>query len=76
MKRISESYITTLDFQSGRDLEALEIIRKSVSLANASSDTKSRVRVALRGNTGYDQFGNLNGGISSATRADIYIYRA
>jgi|MEHZ01.3.fsa_nt_MEHZ010880356.1_3 hypothetical protein len=76
MKRTSESYITTVDFQSCRDIEALEIIRKSISMANASSNTKSRVRLALRGKTGYDRFGNLKGGIVSATHADIYIYKA
>jgi ribosomal protein S2 len=90
MKRISNSYVTTLDPMSANDMQTLEMLRKTVRMMNElHSDTK---RVVVRGRrpiakkevyniyTGktrtlsYDYCGNVVGGLANASQYDVYIY--
>jgi len=90
MKRISNSYVTTLDPMSANDMQTLEMLRKTVRMMNElARDTK---RVVVRGRrpivkkevhniyTGktrtlsYDYCGNVVGGLANASSYDVYIY--
>jgi hypothetical protein len=81
--RISENYITTLDPHCLFAIEELKSIRKSISIANAETDTKFRVEVKARGprrvhaitdglpHYAYDQWLPIR----HAERLDVYVYR-
>ena len=89
-KRTSTSYVCTLDVNSCLDMQLLEVIRKTVKISNNRIPNKKRVVIRGRkpvvkatcvdrwtGKTGtysYDFGGNIVGGISNATRLDVYIY--
>ena len=91
MKRISNSYVTTLDPMSANDMQTLEMLRKTVRMMNElHSDTK---RVVVRGRKpfkkkevynvyqertrtlSYDYSGNVVGGLANASRYDVYVYK-
>lgn len=82
MIRISNSYVTTIDFLSTVDMEKLQAIRDSVRVLNSLTKSSDKFRVCLRGrkpilkvkNKSYDSGGNVVGGIKNAQRADVYIY--
>ena len=89
-KRLSTSYVCTLDVNSCQDMQLLEVIRKTVKISNNRMSNKKRV--VLRGRkpvvkstvinhwtgktstSGYDFAGNVIGGIANASRIDVYIY--
>jgi hypothetical protein len=48
MKRISNSYVTTLDPMSANDMQTLEMLRKTVSMMNKLHGNKAQ-RVVVRG---------------------------
>lgn len=80
MKRKSESYLTTLDTQSVYDMSTLNIIKNAIRASNKGSKFKKRVvlrgrkpEVKINGKS-YDWGGNIVGGISNATKLDVYIY--
>lgn len=48
MKRISNSYVTTLDPMSANDMQTLKMLRKTVSMMNKLHGNKAQ-RVVVRG---------------------------
>lgn len=80
MKRNSTSYVTTLDVNSAYDMSTLNIIKKAIYASNQYSKFKKRVVVRGRkpavkiNGKSYDWGGNIVGGISNATKLDVYIY--
>jgi len=91
MKRISDSYITTLDPMSANDMQTLEMLRKTIKAVNKVS--KEKQRVVVRGRKpfkkkevynvyqertrtlSYDYSGNVVGGLANASRYDVYVYK-
>lgn len=90
MERKSSSYVCTLDLSSPTDMEKLALIRKTVSISNKYITNKKRVVVRGRkpkvkqtiterwtgktGFRGFDWAGNVVGGLSNASKIDVYIY--
>ena len=78
--RKSASYVTTLDVISVSDMQSLETIKATIRAVNAFS--KNKKRVVLRGRKpfvklsryAYNRGGNLIGGITNASKLDVYIY--
>jgi len=91
MKRISDSYVTTLDPMSVNDMQMLDIVKKTVKKSNLYTTKKHRVVVRGRrpiakkevhniytGKTrtlSYDYCGNVVGGLANASRYDVYVYK-
>lgn len=90
MERKSSSYVCTLDLASAADMEKLAIIRKTVATSNKYITNKKRVVIRGRkpivkqtvtnywtgktGFRGFDWAGNVVGGLSNASKIDVYIY--
>lgn len=81
--RSSENFITTLDPNCMFAMEELKSIRKSISIANAETNTKFRVEVKARGprrvhaiadglpRYAYDMWLPIR----HAEKLDVYVYR-